>query len=72
MTQDRELRLCVHRVDWKCIDTEGYWDGTWDYSYEWAIYDEEGYQLDGWGGFHSEEKARIAGEKALKRMEERR
>ena len=55
-----------------CPDLEGHWDGTWDYSYEWAIYDEEGYQLDGWGGFHSEEKARIAGEKALKRMEERR
>lgn len=67
----RKLRLCVHRVDCKCIDTDGYWDGTWDESYEWAIYDEEGYQLDGRGGFYTEKKAREAGEKALKRWEGR-
>lgn len=66
-----KLRLCVHRVDCKCIDTDGYWDGTWDYSYEWAIYDEEGYQLDEWDGYRSEEAARIAGEERLKRLEER-
>ena len=68
----RKLILSICRIDRKCIDSDGEWDGTWDDSYEWLIYDEEGYQLDGWGGFHSEEKARIAGEKALKRMEERR
>ena len=72
MAQDRELRLCVHRVDHKCIDTDGEWDGTWDESYEYLIYDEEGYEVAGWDGFHSEKKAREAGEKALKRWEERR
>lgn len=71
MAQDRELRLCVHRVDHKCIDTDGEWDGTWDESYEYLIYDEEGYEVAGWGGFHSEKKAREAGEKALTKLKER-
>ena len=71
MAQDRELRLCVHRVDHKCIDTDGEWDGTWDESYEYLIYDEEGYEVAGWGGYPTREAAREAGEKALTKLKER-
>lgn len=67
----KKLRLCVCRQDHKCIDSDGEWDGTWDESYEYLIYDEEGYEVAGWGGFHSEEKARIAGEEKLKKLEGR-
>lgn len=67
-----KLRLCVHRVDCKCIDSDGEWDGTWDDSYEYVIYDEEGIEVAGMDGYHTEEKARIAGEERLKRLEERR
>lgn len=70
MTHGR-LSLCVHRVGHRCIDNDGEWDGTWDYSYKWAIYEEEGCQIDGFGGFHTAEQAKIAGEKALKRWEEK-
>ena len=67
----RKLRLCVHRVDTKCIDTDGYWDGTWDESYEYIIYDGEGIEVDGWDGFNTHDKAREAGEKKLKELEEK-
>lgn len=65
------LRLCVHRVDCKCIDSDGEWDRTWDDSYEYVIYDEEGIEVAGMDGYHTEEKARIAGEEKLKKLEER-
>ena len=66
-----KLRLCVHRVDCKCIDSDGEWDGTLDDSYEYVIYDEEGIEVAGMDGYHTEEKARIAGEEKLKKLEER-
>ena len=65
----RKLKLCVCRIDHKCIDSDGEWDGTWDDSYEWLIYDEEGYLVAGRDGDHTEEKARKAGEEKLKRLE---
>lgn len=68
----RKLRLCVHRVDHKCIDSDGEWDRTWDDSYEYIIYDGEGIEVAGWDGYRTEEAARIAGEERLKRLEERR
>lgn len=61
----RKLRLYVHRVDHKCIDTEGYWDGTWDESYEYVIMDDEGFEITGMDGYLTEAKAREAGEKKL-------
>lgn len=67
----RKLKLSVHRVDHRCLDSDGCWDGTWDESYEWIIYDEEGLEVDGWDGYRTEEAARIAGEERLKRLEER-
>lgn len=60
----------VRRIDHKCIDTEGYWDGTWDESYEWVIEDEEGLEVAGMDGYHTKEKAVEAGEKKLKELEE--
>ena len=66
----KNLRLCVCRVDHKCIDTDGEWDGTWDDSYEWLIYDDEGYEVAGRSGYLTEEKAREAGEKALTKLKE--
>ena len=66
-----KLKLRVHRVDNKCIDTDGYWDGTWDDSYEYIIYDEEGLEVAGMDGYHTEEAAKKAGEEKLKKIEER-
>jgi hypothetical protein len=66
-----KLKLRVHRVDHKCIDTDGCRDGTWDDSYEYIIYDEEGLEVAGMDGYRSEEKARKAGEERLKRLEEK-
>ena len=65
-----KLKLRVHRVEHKCIDTDGYWDGTWDESYEYIIYNEERLEVAGMDGYHTEEQARKAGEEKLKRMEE--
>lgn len=67
----RKLRLCVHRVDHKCIDSDGEWDRTWDDSYEYIIYDGEGIEVAGWDGYRTEEEARKAGDEWLKRLEER-
>jgi hypothetical protein len=66
-----ELRLRVYRVDQKCLDSEGEWDGTWDDSYDWEIYDEEGFTIAGMGGYLTREKAREAGEKKLNELKER-
>lgn len=64
-----KLKLRVHRVDHKCIDTDGCWDGTWDDSYEYIIYDEEGLEVAGMDGYRTEEQARKAGEEKLRRLE---
>ena len=61
----RKLRLCVCRVDHKCISTDGEWDGTWDESYEYIIRDDEGFEIAGMDGYLTETKAREAGEKKL-------
>ena len=66
-----KLRLCVCPVYRKCIDCEGEWDGTYDDSFEYIIYDSEGIEVAGWDGFRSKEEARKEGEKKLKEMEER-
>ena len=64
-----KLKLRVHRVEYKCIDTDGYWDGTWDDSYEYIIYNEEGLEVAGMDGYHTEDAARKAGEEKLKILE---
>jgi hypothetical protein len=66
-----KLRLCVCPVHRKCIDYEGEWDGTYDDSFEYIIYDSEGIEVAGRGGYNTAEQAREAGEKKLKEMEER-
>ena len=67
----RKLRLCVCKKLHKCLDSDGDWDGIYDESYEWIIYDGEGIEVDGWDGYGTEEAARIAGEMRLKRLEKR-
>ena len=67
----RKLKLSVHRVDHRCFDTDGCWDGTYDETYEYIIYDEEGLEVAGMDGYHTEEAARKAGEEKLRRLEER-
>ena len=64
-----KLKLRVHRIDRKCIDTEGYWDGTWDSCWEYSIDNEEGLEVAGMDGYHTEEAARKAGEEKLKILE---
>ena len=66
----RKLRLCVCKRLHKFLDSDGDWDGVYDESYEYIIYDEEGFEVAGRDGYHTEEKARIAGEEKLKRLEE--
>lgn len=66
-----KLKLCVCKRFHKCIDSDGEWDRTWDDSYEYIIYDGEGIEVAGMDGYHTEEKARIAGEEKLKKLEER-
>ena len=58
-----ELMIC-HNVH-KCISSEGEWDGTYDESYEYIIYDGEGIEVAGWDGFNTHDKARVAGERKL-------
>ena len=64
-----KLKLRVHRVENKCIDTDGYWDRTWDDSYEYIINDSEGLEVAGMDGYRTEEAARKAGEEKLKILE---
>ena len=64
-----KLKLRVHRVENKCIDTDGYWDRTWDDSYEYIIDDSKGLEVAGIDGYHTEEAARKAGEEKLKILE---
>jgi hypothetical protein len=68
----RKLRLSVCKKLHKCTSSDGDWDRTWNESYEYIIYDEEGIEVTGWDGYRTEEAARIAGEERLKRLEERR
>ena len=64
----RKLKLCVFPHYNKCVDSNGEWDRTWDESYVYVIYDDEGFEVDGEGGYHTEEKAREAGEKRLREL----
>lgn len=66
-----KLRLSVCKRLHKCISSDGEWDRTWDESYEYIIYDEEGIEVAGKDGYDTEEAARKAGEERLKRLEER-
>ena len=67
----RKLRLCVCKKLHKFLDSDGDWDGVYDESYEYIIYDEEGIEVAGWDGYRTEEAARKAGEEKLRRLEER-
>ena len=66
----RKLRLSVCKKLHKCLDSDGDWDGVYDESYEYIIYNEEGLEVAGMDGYHTEEQARKAGDEKLKRMEE--
>lgn len=66
----KNLTLSICRIDRKCISSDGEWDRTWDDSYEYFIYDEEGFEVAGMDGYRTREEAREAGEKKLKELEE--
>lgn len=68
MTQERNLRMFVEPDYHRNIGPLGDWDGTWDESYCYVIYDENGEEVERRGHYHTAEQAREAG---LKRMEER-
>ena len=55
MTQG--LRMIVEPDYHRNIDPLGDWDGTWDESFVYVIYDAYGYQEARRGGFHTEEQA---------------
>jgi hypothetical protein len=71
MKRLKRLTLIVIKVRRRNMDTDGQWDGTWDETYKYGIHDEDGYMVAGLDGFATAEQAEAAGEKALKRKEER-
>ena len=64
----RKLRLSVCKKLHKCLDSDGDWDGIYDESYEWIIYDGEGIEVEGMDGYLTEANAREAGEKKLNEL----
>ena len=64
-------RICVAKDICKCTDTDGAWDGTWDEWFEYIIFNSDGEIVEQEGGFSSKEKAREAGEKKLKSLEDK-
>lgn len=67
----RKLRLSVCKRLHKCTSSDGDWDRTWDESYEYIIYDEEGIEVAGMDGYGTEEEARRAGEMRLNELNKR-
>lgn len=67
----KRLTLSVDKIRRRNMDTDGEWDGTWSETYKYWIYDEDGIMAAGLDGFETAEQAKAAGEKALKRLEER-
>lgn len=53
------------------MDSEGNWDGTWDTTYAWAIIEDDGAEVQSMDGYMTEQRAMEAGEKALKKLEDR-
>lgn len=68
---ERCYKLRVRDVGFKCLDTDGEWDSTWETSYEWVIEDEDGIEVHGMGGYPTYERAREAGELAWIRMRDK-
>ena len=64
----RKLRLSVCKRLHKFLDSDGDWDGVYDESYEYIIYDEEGIEVAGCGGYRTEEAAERAGEMRLNEL----
>lgn len=67
----RKYRMAVSKDSVKCTDSEGAWDGTWDVWYEYIIFNTEGEIVDQDSGYHTADKAKMAGEKRLKQLEDR-
>lgn len=64
----KKFRLYVGAQHHKCTSSQGEWDGTWDDSYEYIIYDEEGLEVAGMDGFLTIDRAREAGDKKLNEL----
>lgn len=67
----RKLRLCVCKKLHKFLDSDGDWDGVYDESYEYIIYDGEGIEVTGMDGYGTEEAAERAGEMRLNELNKR-
>lgn len=67
----RKLRLSVCKRLHKFLDSDGDWDGVYDESYEYIIYDEEGIEVAGKDGYGTEEEAMRAGEMRLNELNKR-
>lgn len=67
----RKLRLCVCKRLHKFLDSDGDWDGVYDESYEYIIYDEEGIEVARKDGYDTEEAAERAGEMRLNELNKR-
>ena len=67
----RKLRLSVCKRLHKFLDSDGDWDGVYDESYEYIIYDEEGIEVAGKDGYDTEEAAERAGEMRLNELNKR-
>ena len=65
------MKLMIYPDYQKCMDSEGQWDGTWDTTYSWAIIEDDGTDVQSMDGYMTEQRAIEAGEKALKKLEER-
>jgi hypothetical protein len=60
-----KLMLSICKKLHKFLDSDGDWDGVYDESYEYIIYDEEGVEVAGRDGYDTEEAAERAGEMRL-------
>ena len=65
----KKYKLSVFKDYWKCLSSDGEWDGTWDEWYTYHIEDESGYPIDSMSGYRTKEEAKEAGEEAVKRWE---
>lgn len=63
-----KFRLVVSAEHQKCIDHQGEWDGTYDDTFLYIIYDDNNIEIETIGGFPTAEIARGCGEKRLSLM----
>ena len=63
-----KFRLVVCTEHSKCTDHQGEWDGTYDDTFSYIIYDGNNVDVETTEGFPTAENAREAGEKRLREL----